>query len=101
GTVDAAWSAAPSYTMANVVGTIPTGATNTGSWQALWDNTNLYLLVTMQDSTVISLNDGIEFYIDGNNGKAGSYSNVDWQYVFTNGSSTVQEYSGGTAGGNT
>jgi fibronectin type 3 domain-containing protein len=101
GVVDSVWSSATSYAMANVTGTIPSGATNTASWQALWDNTNLYLLLSIQDSTVLANNDAVEVYVDGNNGKATAYTSVDWQWVFTNGSSSVQEYSGGSGGSNT
>src|SRR5262249_14602300 len=99
GTVDSVWSTATSYTMGNVTGTIPTGATNSGSWQALWDATNLYLLVTMQDSTVLASNDSVEVYIEGNNAKGASFNSVTWQWVMINGAG-IQEYQNGNSGSN-
>jgi len=51
--------------MPNVTGAIPRRPDNSGSWQALWDSTNLYVLGSMQDSTIVANNDAVEVYVDG------------------------------------
>jgi hypothetical protein len=54
--------------------TYPAGADLSGSWRAIWDNTNLYVFVDVQDGQRFldsGVNywddDGIEIYIDSNN----------------------------------
>jgi len=91
GTVDAAW------TNASVIagsatkllsGTVTNAADLSGSFKALWDNTNLYVLANVTDDALNhdSQNayddDGIEFYVDINNDKATTYGANDVQYSF-------------------
>lgn len=58
------------------VGTVPNN--NEVSWGALWDATSLYLGVQVVDAVVEGSgnpwdNDAVEYYIDGNNDKDGTY----------------------------
>jgi hypothetical protein len=105
GSVSAVWNNSAAYPMNHVSsGAIPQGQSNSAIWQGLWDANNLYIMVTVLDSTVIDLanNDNVEVYIDGNNGKAGSYTSLDWQYQFAySPTPSVAEYSGGSQGTNT
>ena len=101
GSVSAIWSTAEVYPMTNLVGTIPSGQSNSASWQGLWDTKNLYILVSVQDSAVLSNSDSVEVYLDGNNGKNTSYTALDWEFVFQYGSSLVQEYQDGNQGTST
>jgi hypothetical protein len=49
GTVDASWSNAPANSIAKTIsGAIQTGST----WQAMWDATNLYVLVKVKDANL-------------------------------------------------
>jgi cellulose 1,4-beta-cellobiosidase len=106
GNVDSIWSTATSYSLSNLVGTLPAGADLTASWQGLWDSTNLYVLVTVLDSTLIqntspSNGDSVEVYVDGTNDKSTSYDSTDWQWVFPWNSTNLQEWQHGTQGTNT
>ena len=86
--------------MANLVGTIPTGQSNSATWQGLWDTNNLYILVNVQDSAALMNNDSVEVYVDGNNGKNTSYTDLDWQFIFQYGTPQVEEYQNGSQGTN-
>ncbi len=101
GSLSAIWNTTATYALGNLVGTIPAGQSNSATWQGLWDATNLYVLVNVLDSAVIANSDSVEVYVDGNNGKATSYTNLDWQYLFQYGNNQVQQYSGGNQGTNT
>ncbi len=69
------WSKAPTNTIAQTIsGTIQTGST----WQAMFDATNIYVLVRVKDANLSTANDGnnynqdgIEMYYDPNNTKNG------------------------------
>ena len=100
GSVSAIWSTAEVYPMANLVGTIPTGQSNSATWQGLWDTNNLYILVNVQDSAALMNNDSVEVYVDGNNGKNTSYTDLDWQFIFQYGTPQVEEYQNGSQGTN-
>jgi hypothetical protein len=85
GTIDAIWSNAPKNTLTKTIsGTIQTGST----WQALYDATNLYVLVQVKDANLSSVGtnvydqDGVELFLSGNNSKAGAYTSMDHQYRF-------------------
>jgi hypothetical protein len=100
GTVDAIWSVAPANIMSKTIsGTIQTGST----WQAMYDATNLYILVQVKDANLSSTGtnvydqDGAEIFIAGNNSKAGAYTANDHQYRFNwNVAATTANISGNT-----
>lgn len=80
---------APSKPVSNVVlGSLP--ADYSGSWKALYDNTNLYLRIAMNDATKINdsgnswwEDDAVEIFIDGDNSKGTAYDGVnDFQLGF-------------------
>ncbi|HXB13436.1 MAG TPA: TIM-barrel domain-containing protein, partial [Bacteroidia bacterium] len=85
GTVDPVWSNAPKNAITQTIqGTIQTGST----WQAMYDATNLYVLVQVKDANTSSVGtnvydqDGVELFIAGNNNKTGTYTANDHQYRF-------------------
>lgn len=85
GAVDAIWAKAPANLISKTIsGTIQTGST----WQAMYDATNLYVLVQVKDTNLSNKGvndwdqDGVEIYIAGNNNKAGAYTANDHQYRF-------------------
>ena len=101
GTVDAVWNNAPKNTIAQTIsGTIQTGST----WQAMYDATNLYVLVQVKDANLSSVGtnvydqDGVELFLSGNNSKAGTYNaTYDHQYRFNwNVTPSVANISGNT-----
>jgi|GEM_PF-301752 len=101
GTVDAVWNNAPKNTIAQTIsGTIQTGST----WQAMYDATNLYVLVQVKDANLSSIGtnvydqDGVELFLSGNNSKAGAYNaTYDHQYRFNwNVTPSVANISGNT-----
>jgi len=106
GAVDAVWSKAPTNLIAQTVsGIIQTGST----WQAMYDSTNLYVLVNVKDSNLSTIGtsiwdqDGVELYIAGNNSKAGAYTVNDHQYrfnwnVFPYSTANISGTTGSTAG---
>ena len=85
GTVDGVWSNAPKNSITkSIQGTIQTGST----WQAMYDATNLYVLVQVKDANTSSVGtnvydqDGVELFIAGNNNKTTAYTANDHQYRF-------------------
>jgi len=91
GTADAIWSNASVVAGSAsklLSGTVTNAADLSGSFKALWDNTNLYVLANVTDDALNhdSQNayddDGIEFYVDINNDKATTYGANDVQYSF-------------------
>lgn len=61
-----------------------------GSWRALWDPENLYVLVDVKDEALFNdssrnqswQDDSVEVYVDGDNSKGFSVDNNDHQYTF-------------------
>ena len=100
GTVDPVWSNAPKNLIAQTIsGTIQTGST----WQAMYDATNLYVLVQVKDANLSSVGtniydqDGVELFLSGNNSKAGAYTALDHQYRFNwNVAPTIGNITGNT-----
>ena len=101
GSVSGIWASSATYALNNLTGSIPSGQSNSATWQGLWDNNNLYVLVTVLDSAVISNSDSVEVYVDGNDSKKTSYTGLDWQYIFGYGTPSVTQYSNGSQGTNT
>jgi|GEM_PF-2547204 hypothetical protein len=103
GTADAVWSQAPVNTLSQTIsGTIQTGST----WQALYDATNLYILVQVKDANLSNAGtnvydqDGVEIFIAANNSKStGGYTSTEHQYRFNwNVAATTANISGTTNG---
>ena len=124
GVIDPVWSTVPANPISETISVADEGSglqsppNNVATWKTIWDATNLYILVQVQDATLISqgplagatnistLNgaanpwdvDGIEFYLDGNNNKGGAYDNTnDFQLRFNLGQTTVTTGSTGNA----
>jgi fibronectin type 3 domain-containing protein len=99
GTVDSVWSNATSYSCAKLFnGPIPSGQTFSGTWKAMWDSNNLYLLVQVTNNeTLVSnstspwLGDDVELYVDATNAKPTTYGTNDFQYELGYGLSAAQE----------
>ncbi len=95
--IDGAWSAAPIKTIPNtVLGSVP--AAYGGQWRALYDNTNLYLLVQVNDANRINdsgsswwEDDVVEILLDGDNSKTTTYDGAnDFQLGFRWNDNTVR-----------
>ena len=101
GNIEASWNSANSQTIANIVlGSVTGGNDLSGSFRTLWDSSNLYLLVQVNDDaqqndsgTQSWDDDSVEVYIDANNDRPASYGSDDYRYHFVwNGSSlTIKE----------
>jgi uncharacterized protein YjdB len=82
--IDAAWGNVPAGTLGNVtIGSMPSDFAGS-KWRAMYDNTNLYLLVEVKDANRLNdsgaswwEDDVVEIFIDGNNSKGSSYDGVD------------------------
>ncbi len=96
-TIESVWGIAPVRTISNVVlGGMPSDYA--GKWRALYNSTNLYLLVEVNDA--VKTNDSgaswweddvIEIFIDGNNSKGTSYDGAnDFQLGFRWNDNTVR-----------
>jgi hypothetical protein len=111
GNEDEAWSAAPRYKLANVIGSFSSGESCSSpsspndlsaEYRAMWDENNLYLLVDVTDDVLVNdtnhdqpitlpsgsvavpwwYDDSVEVYIDADNSKSNQYDNDDAQYHF-------------------
>lgn len=90
GTVENAWSQAAQYPISTVIrGTVDSTDDLSGSWQALWNNDGLFLLVTVQDETLVNdsdrpyEDDAVELFLDGDNTRSSSYDQInDAHYQF-------------------
>lgn len=94
--IEAVWGIAPVKSISNVIiGAVPSGYG--GSWRALYDNTNLYILVQVNDATRVNdsggnwwMDDVVEVFIDGDNSKGATYDGVnDFQLGFRWNDNTV------------
>ncbi len=96
-TIESVWGIAPVRSISNVVlGGMPSDYA--GKWRALYNSTNLYLLVEVNDA--VKTNDSgaswweddvIEIFIDGNNSKGTSYDGAnDFQLGFRWNDNTVR-----------
>jgi hypothetical protein len=111
GNEDDVWSVAPRYKLANVLKSFSSGEACSSpsspndlsaEYKAMWDESNLYLLVDITDDTLVNdtshdqsitlpsgsaavpwwYDDCIEVYIDADNSKSNQYDNDDAQYHF-------------------
>ncbi len=88
--IDAAWSSVPAGSLSKVtIGALP--ADFAGSqWRAMYDATNLYVLVEVKDNAKFNDSgaswyddDAVELFIDGDNSKGSAYDGVnDFQLGF-------------------
>ena len=85
----------------NTVGT----SDNLAQFDTKWDNTNLYISINVSDKSVngtggVSLfdQDGIELYIDANNGKTATYETNDFQFGFGYSTAAAWESTNRTTG---
>jgi hypothetical protein len=93
GTVDALWSTANVAPITNVSAGVITNATEcSGSFQLLYDATNLYVLFQITDdytdhstdsTKYIYYNDAIEVYVDANNTKTTNYVTGDFHWTLS------------------
>ena len=89
GQEDGVWADAPQYELKNSYYAAPSSETDfSASFKALYDRTNLYVLVTVadddlqNDSEEFWLDDMVEVFIDADNSKRGEYDDNDFQYHF-------------------
>jgi chitodextrinase len=98
GVEDAAYNGATSSMNIVTVGTVSSNADLSGTWEALWDNTNLYFFIDITDDTRIndsgttwSDDDAVEILIDADNSKNTTYGANDFQFVFRYNDATIRE----------
>ncbi|MHC4426045.1 MAG: sugar-binding protein, partial [Planctomycetota bacterium] len=89
GTAEDLWSDAREYELRNVIYSQPSSEADfSGSFRAMWDVDNLYLLVDVADDSLKNdsdeywLDDGVEVFIDADNSKSDDYGDNDYQYYF-------------------
>jgi fibronectin type 3 domain-containing protein len=97
GTGGGSWANVPFVPLTHYFsGTSPDKA----SYKILWDATNLYVLVSVQDSTPVAptqaniwSGDSVELYFSGTDNKSDAYGPTDFQYAFPygNGGAVVTE----------
>ncbi|MBW7990497.1 MAG: hypothetical protein FVQ84_10835 [Planctomycetes bacterium] len=83
------------------VGAAPSSpADGSGTWRALWNWENLYVLVEVNDDALTNdsgggnnkwNDDSVEIYVDGDNSKASSPDENDHQYTFWWGNEVLEE----------
>jgi len=93
GNIDEAWFFSTGYTIGtSQVGTAPSSAADcSGTWRALWNWENIYVLVEVKDDALTNdsgggdskwLDDSVEIYVDGDNSKESAIGDDDHQYTF-------------------
>ncbi|WP_155978002.1 fibronectin type III domain-containing protein [Pedobacter glucosidilyticus] len=81
-------------------GTVSGAADLSGTWQANYDATNLYIFADVTDDAINTTssnwyeNDGIEIYIDATNAKSASYTSSTFQLTFTHGNAVLTSRNG-------
>jgi hypothetical protein len=89
GAAEDLWSDAREYELRNVIYSQPSSEADfSGSFRAMWDADNLYLLVDVADDSLKNDSDDywqddcVEVFIDADNSRSGSYDETDYQYYF-------------------
>ena len=88
GSKESAWTGVDMDIAKNNLGTVTSDADLSGTWSALWDNDNLYVIVEVTDDQLTDdsetwwKDDVVEVYIDADNSKSTTYDANDFQYVF-------------------
>lgn len=69
-----------------------------GTWSGLWDETNVYLYISITDDNLFGdsgtgwyNDDGVEIFFDGGNEKATAYDNNDFQFATVYGTNSLVE----------
>lgn len=98
GVAEALWDNATPASLNNVnTGTVNSPADLSATWQAVWDNTAIYVLVSVTDDVKkketgnIYDDDGIEIYFDFGNTNGSTYKNNQFQYTFRLNDATIYE----------
>ena len=102
GSIDEVWFFSTGHTIGtSQVGTAPSSAEDcSGTWRALWDFENLYVLAEIRDESLTDDNgggdnkwndDSVEIYVDGDNSKDTSPGTDDHQYTFWWGNEVWEE----------
>jgi hypothetical protein len=104
GSSGGAWANAPEVSITNYFDINSDVENDQGEFKALWDNNNLYLLVTVKDNTLTTSadvfdGDAVEVYFSATDSKALAYGATEFQYGFPYGSSTVTEAKHGATTG--
>jgi len=91
GVIDDVWSVATEQDMPiTTSGSDPSGSADcSGRWRVLWDWEHIYALVLVKDEALNNdsgtdskwNDDSVEFYVDGDNTKAGTVDDNDHQYT--------------------
>ncbi len=98
GTMDAAYNGTAYSINKLTLGTVSSTADLSGTWKALWDNTNLYVFIEITDD--IKMNDSgtswweddaVEIFIDADNSKGTTYGANDFQFAFRYNDATIRE----------
>jgi endoglucanase len=99
GKPDPLWDNYPASSLNKVIiGSVSSPAYLSATWKATYDATNLYVLVTVKDQTLVNNNpavyndDGIEIYFDNGNTKTVSYNANQFQYAFGWNDTNPNEY---------
>lgn len=94
GICDAAYPELRSIT--NILVGTPTASDLSAAWTGLWDNTNVYLFISVTDNDLQNdsgnswwNDDGVEVFIDGNNTKGSSYDASCFQWGFVWGATSI------------
>jgi len=91
GNIDQLWYFSTEQAIAtSQVGTAPSSPEDcSGTWRALWNGENLYVLVIVNDEALLNdtpaslwQDDSVEVYVDGDNSKGSSVDTNDHQYTF-------------------
>ncbi|MBK8805606.1 MAG: chitobiase/beta-hexosaminidase C-terminal domain-containing protein [Bacteroidales bacterium] len=107
GVIDSEWVDFESKTISNIIeGEVLSLTDLDGTFKMLWNEGFLYLLVVVNDDVIhssnaddISLDDGIEVFIDGNNDKPYLFEEDDFRFAFRANDQKVYEYSKDTVVG--
>ncbi|MGN6645544.1 MAG: sugar-binding protein, partial [Cytophaga sp.] len=108
GTVEGLWNNYGSSTIGKTIsGTVSSSSDLSGNWKAMWDASNLYVLVQVTDDvkrndggTDVYNDDNVEIYIDMGNTKGTTYGSNDQQYTFRwNDATSVYEINGHSVAG--
>lgn len=98
GAAESAWYGRLTSAVTNVVlGSVASSSDLSGNYGLLWDNTNLYLLVEVQDdslrndSAAVFDDDAIDLYLDLNHDAGTSYGPDDFMFQLGYGDTVVQE----------
>jgi endoglucanase len=100
GKPDPMWNNYSGWNLNKVItGTVSNAAFLSANWKATYDQTNLYVLVTVQDEKLVNTkgsdvykDDGIEIYFDNGNTKTTTYTANQFQYAFRWNDPIANEY---------